>query len=465
MRIALVALLLAVGLAHAADEVTLPPTTRATLDNGLRVIVAEYHELPLVELYALVGAGAAQDPPGQDGVSALTANLLHRGAGKRDAEELARAIESLGGRIAALPGTDGTIVTGEFLRDDFATGLGLFRDVLTDPNLARDEVRRARDEQLAGIVAEREDTAAVAEKCYAGFLYGSYPYGRPVEGRRETVAKLGRSEVGKYYERWYHPNATILVVVGDVAAADAVERIRAAFGGWKASPDAVAARAGQPEAVTARRMLLVDKADATQAQIRFGNVSIRRNDPDYIPAQVANTILGGGFTSELIEELRVKRSLTYAAWSQFSARLVGGDFRVGTFTKNKTSAETLDLALAVEGGFRTKPATAKELDKAKTYLRGQYPLRLETPEALAARLAEVEFYGLPPDELTTFRSRVAAVGAADVQRAAETHMPPPDRTAVVVVGQAAQIRAPLEAKFGPIKTIAAEDCDGLSARR
>jgi predicted Zn-dependent peptidase len=212
-------------------------------------------------------------------------------------------------------------------------------------------------------------------------------------------------------------------------------------------------------------VLLVDKADATQTQIRFGNISIARNHPDYVPAIVANTILGGGFTSRLIEELRVKRSLTYSAWSQFVARLTGGDFRLGTFTKSPTTAETLALALAVEGEFRSQPPPRAVLDKAKAYLRGQFPLRLESPDALATRLAEIEFYGLPEDELRTFRSRVAAVTPAEVQRVAQRHMPPPDDVAVVVVGKAVEIRDQLRGQFGEIRELAADACETLSVRK
>ena len=462
---ALALLLILSGFAYAEDDLRLPRVTRAIFDNGLHVIVAEYHELPLVEFHLIVGAGAAQDPAGKEGVSAVTANALRRGAGKLSAEELARAIESLGGRISTTPGTDGTIVTAEFLRDDFAAGLDLLRQVMLDPKFSRDEVRRAREEQAAAIVAGFEDASTVAEKCYGNFLYGSHPYGRPVEGRRSTVSDIGRSDVTAYYDRWYRPNNTTLVLVGDVSAVDAVIRLREAFGAWRARPDAIPLRPTAPEPVAARRVLLVDKPDATQAQIRFGNVAIKRSDPDYLPAQVANTILGGGFTSKLIEELRVKRSLTYAAWSMFAARFGGGDFRLGTFTKNPTTAETLDLALTVEGDFRNRLPDRKALDKAKSYLRGQFPLRLETPDALAARLAEIEVYGLPVDELATFRRRVAAVTPADVQRVARAHMPPPDRVAVVVVGQASQVRAPLEAKFGPVETVAPDACEKLSAPR
>jgi zinc protease len=451
--------------ALAAADLRLPPITRTTLDNGLRVLVAEYHELPLVEFHLIVGAGAAQDPPGKEGLGALTAGTLTRGTGKLSAEELARAIETLGGRIAASPGTDGTIVTAEFLSKDFAAGLELLRQVLLEPAFAPDEVRRQRDEQGASIVAALEDTSAVADKCFAGFLYGTHPYGRPVEGRSATVPKLLRGDVVDFYQHWYHPNDTVLVLVGDVEPADATERLRQALGAWQARPDAVPVRASAPPRLTARRVLLVDKPDATQTQIRFGNVAIARSDPDYIPAVVANTILGGGFTSKLIEELRIKRSLTYAAWSTFAARLTGGDFRIGTFTKTPTTAETLAIALEVEGDFRSRPPDQQGLLKAKTYLRGQFPLRIESPDALAGRLAEAEFNNLGPDELATYRERVAAVTARDVADVSARLMPPPDAVAIVVVGKAEVVREPLGAQLGALETVAAKDCENLSTAR
>ncbi len=462
MRIFALLLLLLAGAARAADELVLPPVTRATFDNGLRVTVAEYHELPLIEFYLMVGAGAAQDPPGKEGLATLTSSALTRGTGRLSAEALARAVESLGGKIDAAAGTDGTIIVGEFLAPDFAAGLDLLRQVMLDPAFARDEIRRAREEQAAGIVAALEDTSAVADKCFAAFLYGSHPYGRPVEGRRGTVPGLGRGDVTDYYGRWYRPNNTILVLVGDVESTAAVTALREAFGAWRGRPDAVPERAPAPAAVTGRRVLLVDKPDATQTQIRFGNMSIARSDPDYLPSTVANTILGGGFTSQLIEELRIKRSLTYAAWSQFSARLRGGDFRVATFTKSPTTVETLALALSVEGEFRSGPPAKAALEKAKTFLRGQFPLKVESPDALAARLAEVEFHGLPADELVTYRGRVAGVSGEDVARVAREHMPDPEAVAVVVVGKAGEIRAPLEARFGAVQVIAPEACEELS---
>lgn len=451
------------GIAHAAAEVDLPPVTRVTLDNGLRLVVAESKELPLVEMYVMVGAGAAQDPAGKEGLASLTAGLLRRGAGTLTAEGLARAIESLGGTIDAGAGTDATIVNGEFLSEDFARGLDMLRLVLREPTFAADEVRRQRDEQLAGLVAELEDPSAVAEKCFASFLYGTYSYGRPQDGFPTTVAALAEADVRDFYARWYAPNNTILVLVGDLTAADAVAKVREAFGTWPKRDDAVPERAAPPPPVTGRRVLLVDKADATQTQIRAGAIAMKRNDPNLLPAQVANTILGGGFSSKLIEELRVKRSLTYSASSGFVARLTGGDFRVATFTKSPTTVETLELALDVEGKFRASAPDPKALAKAKAYLTGQFPLRVETPDALASRLAEIEFFGLPKDDLETYRTRVEAVTPAEAGQVSAKYMPDPAQVAIVVVGKADEVRAPLEAKYGPVQVTTPEAC-GLPAR-
>ncbi len=450
-----------VSIAAAADELKLPAVTRTTLPNGLRVVVAEYHELPLFDVTVFVGAGAAQDPPGKEGVAMLTAGALKRGVDGMSAEKLAETIESLGGVIGAQAGTDATVVTAEFLSRDLTAGLDLLRRVLRQPEFAREEIRRARDEQVAAIVAGLEEPSVIAERCFAPWLYGKHPYSLPVDGRRDSVKDLGRSDVRDFYDRWYRPNDTILVIVGDVQADDAVRRIQAALGDWKPGTDAVATRAGAPDPVTSRRVLLVDKPDATQTQIRIGNIAMARRDPDLLPSQVANTILGGGFTSRLIEELRVKRSLTYGASSAFIARRVGGDFRIQTFTKTPTTVETVKLALDVYGDFRSRPLDPKQVDKAKTYLRGQFPLRLEPPEAIAMRLAEIEFNDLPADELQTYRGRVAAVTPAIASEMARKHMPAPDDVAITVVGKASEIRAPLEAAFGPVTVVSPSDCDAL----
>jgi len=394
----------------------------------------------------------------------LTASALRRGAGGMSAEAVADAIESLGGSIGATSGTDATIVAAEFLSDDVDKGLDLLKKVVREPGFADDEVRRVREEQLAALIAGLEEPSVVAERCFAPWLYGSHPYALPVDGRNESVKALTTADVKAFYDRWYRPNATILVLVGDVKTADAVKQLEGAFGDWAGRPDAIADRAGAPAPITERRVLLVDKPDATQTQIRVGAPSMARNDPELLAGQVGNTILGGGFTSKLIEELRVKRSLTYGASSAFVARKIGGDFRISTFTKTPTTLETLKLAIEVENGFRAKPIDPKLIDKAKRYLNGQFPLRVETPDAIAMRLAEIEFNALPADDLSTYRTRVDAVAPAEASRVAREKMFDMKHVAITVVGKASEIKGPLEQAYGPVKVVTPLECDTLGRK-
>jgi predicted Zn-dependent peptidase len=188
---------------------------------------------------------------------------------------------------------------------------------------------------------------------------------------------------------------------------------------------------------------------------------MRRADPDLLPAQVANTILGGGFSSILIDELRVKRSLTYGAFSGYAARLTSGDFRVSTSTKTDTTLEALDLALGIVERFRTSVPAPGPLAKAKAFVSGQFARQVETANALGSRLAEIEFFGLPQDELTTYRGRVKAIDAAVAHRVVERHQPSTSQMAIVVLGKAAVLRGPLEARYGPVRVVTPEMCGRL----
>ncbi len=370
----------------------LPPIAARTLPNGLTVLVAEYHELPIVVFHLLVQGGAAFDPAGKEGVAELTADLIRQGTAHRTAEELAREIEFLGGSIGGDAGYDFSTVSGEFLRKDLDRAFELFTDVALHPAFRPDEFRRVQGLTLAGIVAARENPSSIADRCFQAFLYGRHPYGHPTEGTEASVHRLTTADARTFYDRHYGPQGSVLVVIGDGRTDDLMARAEQAFGGWRsaASPPAalpVAAR------VQGRKVLLVDKPDATQAHIRVGNIAIARTDPSYVPAVVTGTILGGGFGSRLIDELRVKRSLTYGAWSYFITHRVPGDFRAATFTKVATAGEaltlTLDLLEAVRGlgrdgrgavarpasPRRAIPAAARDAERAGRQARRAYRLR------------------------------------------------------------------------------------------
>lgn len=328
------------------------------------------------------------------------------------------------------------------------------------PAFRPDELRRSQGLALAGIVAARDNPSSVAELCYARYVYGSHPYGHLSQGTEASVKRLARADVQAFYERHYVPDHAILVIIGDASAGELMAKAERAFGGWKKGGAALVPPA-VPARISGRHILLVDKPDATQTHIRVGNVAIARTDPTFVPATVASNVLGGGFGARLIDELRVKRSLTYGAWSGFAARKVPGDFRVGTFTKVGTTGEALQVALDVLDKYAAEGATADELARAKSLMTGQFPKQLETPGAVASKLAELAGYGLPRTELEQYPTRVNATSLADVKQLARRWVPTRDE-AIVIVGPAEQI-APQLAKFGTVERTTVAGCEAANA--
>jgi zinc protease len=443
-----------------AAAVTMPQVTERVLANGLTVLVSEYHSLPIMRFHLLVPGGAAYDPVGKEGVAEITAALLDQGTTRRSAEELAREVEFLGGDLGADAGTDFSTVAGEFLSKDLDAGLDLFSDVALHPAFRPDELRRTQGLTLAGIIAARDNTGAVADLCYARYLYGTHPYGHASQGTEASVKRISRDDVQAFYSRHYVPDHAILVIIGDASANDLLAKAERAFGGWKRGGTTLTPPA-PPTRVTGRHILVVDKPDATQTQIRMGNTAIARTDPTYVQAGVTSNILGGGFGSRLIDELRVKRSLTYGAFSGFAARKAPGDFRVGTFTKVETTGQALQVTLDVLTKFGAEGATDEELARAKSLLTGQFPKQLETPGAVAGKLAELAGFGLPRADLEAYPKRVNATTRADVQQLASRWVPTTDGV-IVVVGPADKI-APQLAPFGTIERTTPAGCEGPQA--
>jgi len=232
-----------------------------------------------------------------------------------------------------------------------------------------------------------------------------------------------------------------------VSAAQGAQRADRYFAAWKrrAVPDM---RLADPLPVHGRRILLVDKPDATQSQIRFGNIGIRRADPDYFPLAVGNTVLGGGFTSWLVNEVRVKRGLTYGIASRVEAHRTSGSFYVTTFSRNPAVLETIKVALDQVRRLRGGELPEDDLDKARSYLAGLYPLRIESPDDLAAEILDADLYGLDPDSINQYQKRVRAVQAEAVKRVAARRLPLDD-LAIVVVGPAQTLKKDLET-LGPV---------------
>ena len=416
----------------AAAPLRLPTYTRTTLSNGLMVFVMPTRRLPLVDFRLLVRAGSVNDPAGQEGLASLTADLLTQGAGSRSARQIAEEIAFVGGSLEANAGTEQLVVTCEVLKKDFGVGLELLRDVTVNPTFPAEEFARKKDEALGAIASQRDDPATVANKELGQFLLGTSPLAHPAIGWEKSMGAITRDDVTRFHAQFVRPDNALLAVVGDVDPHAVKAALEKAFAGWKANgPRPSDAYDPVPQA-RGRQVLIVSKPEVTQTQIRLACMGVPRNHPDYYPITVANTILGGGFTSRLVNEIRVVQGLTYSISSRFGMFRNAGTFRISTFTKNETLRKTIDETLKVVKTLLDAGPTDEELAKAKRYLTGQFPLGLQAPDNLATQLLDIDFYGLDPKYLETFSDRVNAVIMVDCRRALKSYFCVDDLRILVV---------------------------------
>jgi zinc protease len=430
-----------------APRINIPEVRRSVLSNGLTVLVAENREVPLVTMEVLVRAGSMDDPTGKEGLADLAATMLRRGAGERDAQAFARAIDDVGGTLSTGAGVETSFAQAEFLASDLELGLSLLGDMLMSPRFDSEEVARGVRQAVAARQQSLDDPSRLANDEMQIELFKGHPYGHPTDGLASALESLTREDVRDFASRYWTAANTVLAIVGDVDAGQVVRQIEEEFGRWPAG-SANVRNVPLPVPVQGRRVVLVQKAEATQAQIRLCQTGIERTNPDYFPVMVANTVLGGGFTSWLVDEVRVNRGLSYSGSSRFYPFKVGGYFRISTFTKNATVGETIDVALAQVARLRSGPVDSATLSKAKNYINGLYPLRLETSDDLAGALLQLEYYGQPASWIEEYAQQIEDVTAEDVLRVARTHFAYDDLL-LLVVGDASLIEDQV-ASFGPV---------------
>jgi len=407
--------------------------TRTKLANGLSVIVVPTSRLPLVDFRLVARAGSVNDPAGKEGVAHLTADLLTQGAGKRTAKQLADDIEFVGGTLEASAGAEQLVVSCEVLKKDLALGLELFRDVIVAPTFSVEEFGRKKEEALGQIASDKSEPSVIAENAMTRWFWGDSPLGHPAIGWESSLKSMGRDDVVRFHRGLLTPERSVLVIVGDVDAAALMASLKTAFAAWKpAGPAPATDPYGPASSIQGRTVRVINKPEATQTQIRMMCPSVPRNHPDWYAIQVANTICGDGFTSRLVNSIRVEQGLTYSISSQFQQRRAAGAFRISTFTRNDQLRKCVDATLAEVKKLVDEGPTDAELDKARNYLKGQYPLGLQAPDELAGEIANVEFFGLPQEFIATYPEKIGAVTMADVKRVLKTYFCTEDLKILVV---------------------------------
>lgn len=435
-----------------AAPVPLPPVTRARLKNGLTVLIVPSHRLPVVSLRMVTRAGSATDPAGREGLAGLTADLMTQGAAARNARQVAEAIAFVGGSLEASAGAEQLVVTCEVMSRDLGAGLELFHDVIVAPTFPAEEFARQKSEALAAIASDRDDPGTVADNGVLPFAFGSSALGHPVSGWEKSVAKLTRDDVVAFHAGHVTPSNALLAVVGDVEPTALLADLQKRFSDWKsAGPGPPAPAIAPPMVSTGRRVRILEKPEVTQTQIRMVSMGVARNHPDYYPIVVANTILGAGFTSRLVNAIRVEQGLTYGISSSFRMYRDAGTFNVTTFTRNATLRRTIDETLRVIRTLIEEGPSMDELDKAKRYLTGQYPLGLQAPGSLARALLDIEFYGLDPATMQNYDAKVNAVTLEDVRRSLRSYFEA-DHLKILVVSNPDSARVALDG-LGPLEVM------------
>ncbi len=417
----------------AAGDVQFPPYEIRTLPNGLQVVVVLHHEQPVVSIRLLVRAGSSFDPPGRNGLASLAASLLDQGTTTRSAGEIADTIDFIGGGLGAGAGSDITFTSIVVMKDSFDLGLDLLSEIVRTPAFHAEELDRQRQQAMSAIQVGYQDPDFVAGLVFDRLVYGFHPYGLPNSGTPDSLQAITPDDLHAFHRRFYAPNNAILAVVGDVTADEAFRGAERAFGAWERREIAPVS-VSDPPAPT-RRVVIVNKPDAVQTEIRVGHLAIPRKHPDYMAMDLAVKILGGEGSNRLQRVLRSERGLTYSASADIQALKRTGDIVAETDTRSDATIEALRVVVEEFSRLQRERVGERELGDAQAYLAGSFPLTIETPHAIAAQVLNALFYELPLDELETYRERVNAVGPDDIQRVAREYLKP-DRLSVVLVGDA-----------------------------
>jgi len=433
----------------------IPSPQELTLPNGLRVIVVEKHDLPLVTANLVASGGAATDPPLRAGLGSLTADLLTKGTKTRSATQIAAEIESLGGSIDSSAQWDGASASVTVKSDQLVPALAILADVARNPAFAPDELERARAQAIDAVALTIKDPAQLAGLVAARAVFAGGAYGHPLAGTPTSLKAITQADVRAAYAGTWRPKQASLILVGDISPAAARALAEKNFGTWGAP-------VGAPPFVTTvpsmgreqPRVIVVDMPDAGQAGVIVARPGIARNDPAFYPASVANTVLGGGYSSRLNQEIRIKRGLAYGAGSSLVARRAPGAIVASTQTKNPTAPETVAIMIAEMKRLGAEPVPASELEPRKATLIGDFGRGIETTGGIADVLGAYAVEKVPLGQLKAFTSSVSAVDPAAVQATAAKLLDP-SQASIVVVGDAKQFIDALRKAYPKLELIPA----------
>jgi zinc protease len=427
-------------------QVTWPKRTVTTLPNGLQVVLVESHTFPKISAQLYFRSGNSVVAHTAPGLAEMTATVVRMGTATRPSRKIEEDLRRMGAGLGTSSGADSSAISAAGLAE-FSSGiLELMADLARHASFPEDEFERERRQRLEELRIERTTPGFLASERLRRVLFGAHPYA-VVAPSEEQLASITRDHLAEFYRKHYVPAESLLIVVGDFAAAKMLEQIEAIFGAWQAPKAAHPASAAPPHQ-SGRRVHLVHLPGTVQTQVLLGNLSITRRDPDWYRLLLANSIFGGAFHSRLVLNIREQKGYTYSPGSGVNALRQQGYFTVRAAVRNDVVAATLTEMFYEIDRMRSLPVTAEELDSARSYLTGVFSLGVATQDGLLGQLATVYLDQLPEGYLETYRERIRALTAADVLAAARRHFDSANAQ-IVIVGDRAQI-GEQAALFGPV---------------
>ncbi len=397
---------------------------RATLPNGIIVLARENWNAPSVAMRGYVQAGNLDEPEDLRGLASFMATMLTRGTSRRSFAEISDTVESASASMSFWSEAHITRFAGKSLTEDLDLILDILSDELRYSTFPVEYVERVRGQRLTAIRERENDTGSMAGLAYLGMMYGDHPYGRDSLGTPESNAAISRDAMAQFHAEYFAPQNMVITVAGAIAAEEAVRRVEAALGGWDAQRPARAQIPPLPDLNDVRNKYVL-VPEKFQSDIIMGWRAMRRTDPDYEAARLANTVLGVfGMMGRLGESVREAQGMAYYSYSS----LAGGKETGSWITSAGVAPENVERAsasiLEEVARMRDELVPEDELEDSKRYLIGSLPLQLETNEGVASLLLDLEWHGLGLDYLERYTSGIERLTPAEIQAVAARYLVP-----------------------------------------
>ena len=436
------------------EALKLPTVQRHTLSNGMQILLAERHEIPIVNFWLDLDAGYAADQFGVAGTARLASGLLTSGTSKRTALEISDEVQSLGAQLTAGSNLDITTVALSALKSTLDEALAIYADILLDPIFPQSDFDRQKQLQLSAIANEKVTPLQMALRALPPILFGSdHAYGAPLTGSGDEagVTRLTREDVVNYHSTWFKPNNGTLIIVGDITLAEVAPKLEALFRDWKpaAVPVKNLAAVARPAAPV---IYLIDKPDAQQSIVIAGTLAPPPSAAAEIALETMNNVFGGTFGARLNMNLREEKHWTYGASSLlFGARAQRAYLAYSSVQADKTADTIREILGELKGMLGERPVDAEELDKVKQQQTLELPGSHETMSAIGTLLGDLIQYNLPLDFYDTYVERVAALNVTDIEVAARDLLDPANMIWLIVGDRATLEKDLIDLNLGEIR--------------